>query len=298
MSTQLNLVKINTAYARFFPAEFLKILNHESIVDVWLGDQTQSEMTVLFLDIRGFTSISEKMTPKQNFDFLNEFLSYVIPSIRSHSGFIDKYIGDAVMALFPGEANDAIKASIAILKQVGLFNELRESQNQAPIAIGIGLHTGSLMLGTIGDEKRMDGTVISDAVNLAARLEGLTKTYGASLVVSDKCFNKLPPDHGYHHRSLGKIQVQGKNEVVSVIEIVDGDNDQNIELKKSSLEMFAKALALYYDHDFEEAAYTFRQVLKANPDDQTASLYHHRSATYMVNGVDENWDGTEKMETK
>lgn len=298
ISTQLNLLKINSAYARFVPSEFLKTLGHDSILDVRLGDQIQQEMTILFLDIREFTSMSEKMTPKENFDFLNEYLHFVIPSIRENNGFIDKYIGDAVMALFPRSSDDAVKAGIDILVQIRKYNLQREAKQQDLISIGIGLHTGSTMLGTIGDEKRMDGTVIADAVNLAARLEGLTKLYGASLVVSEQSFAELSTEFQANHRPLGKIQVKGKQEAVSVYEIFDGDGKAMIELKKKSMESYNKAFSHYYAKEFEEAAYLFKQVLKINPEDKTAALYRNRSAKYMVEGVDDEWNGTEKMDSK
>ncbi|MFT4927782.1 MAG: ligand-binding sensor domain-containing protein/signal transduction histidine kinase/class 3 adenylate cyclase [Phenylobacterium sp.] len=296
--TQLDLVKINAASARFLPSEFLKMLNHKSVVDVRLGDQIQSEMTILFLDIRAFTSLSETMTPKENFDFLNQYLGYVTPPIRDNHGFIDKYMGDAVMALFPEDPDDAVKASISILKQVRIYNEQRRLQNREAITVGIGLHTGSLMLGTIGDAQRMDGTVISDAVNLASRLEGLTKTYGATMVVSEQCFNKLSPHHRFNHRALGRVQVKGKHQSVNVIEIFDGESELGIDLKKASMSAFEKALAMYYRHDFEAASLFFAQVLSINPSDQTAALYQHRCAKHLTNGVDADWDGIERMETK
>ncbi|MCJ8269672.1 MAG: response regulator, partial [Psychrosphaera sp.] len=298
IKTQLNLVNINSASARFFPSEFLSMLSRDSIVDVRLGDQIQSEMTILFLDIRAFTLLSENMTPKENFDFLNEYLSYVIPSINDNKGFIDKYIGDAVMALFPVCADDAVKAAVAILRRVEQYNELRIERDQQTISIGIGLHTGNLMLGTIGNDQRMDGTVISDAVNLASRLEGLTKTYGTSLVISERCFEKLSPDHPFNHRSLGRVQVKGKDKVIGVIEIMDGESEQVLDAKKATLESFERGLKNYFDRDFEESARAFKQVLKLNPNDQTALMYHKRSATYMVNGVGAKWDGTERMDSK
>jgi two-component system sensor histidine kinase ChiS len=178
IKTHILLSKINIAYGRFVPHEFLKFLERESIVDVQLGDQVQKEMTVLFADIRSFTSLSERMSPKENFDFLNAYLSRVSPVIRNHNGFIDKYIGDAVMALFPQTADDAVQAAIEMQKQVSLYNSYRQENGYDPIAIGIGLHSGTLMLGTVGESQRMESTVIADAVNLASRLEGLTKVYG------------------------------------------------------------------------------------------------------------------------
>ncbi|MCZ0904476.1 response regulator, partial [Microcoleus sp. HI-ES] len=112
IKTHIRLAKINAAYGRFVPHDFLRFLGHESIVDVRLGDQIQKEMTVLFSDIRSFTTISEAMTPQENFNFINSYLSRVSPVIRAHQGFIDKYIGDAIMALFPESADDAVRAAV------------------------------------------------------------------------------------------------------------------------------------------------------------------------------------------
>ena len=296
--TQLDLVKISAASARFLPSEFLKMLNHKSIIDVQLGDQIQSEMTILFLDIRDFTQLSETMTPKENFNFLNQYLSHVIPPIRSHGGFIDKYMGDAVMALFPSCSDSAVNASIAILKQIQVYNEQRRKLQRVPISVGIGLHNGSLMLGTIGDNQRMDGTVISDAVNLASRLEGLTKTYATDLVISDQCFNKLSVGHQFNHRSLGRVQVKGKFEAITVIEIFDGGSSQDITLKKATRAAFAKALNCYYQRDFTAASLLFGQVVALNPADQTAALYQQWCDRYKAVGVSPDWDGTERMQSK
>lgn len=145
-----NMSELNAAYQRFVPEEFLKFLNRESIVDVKLGDQVRKEMSVLFSDIRSFTELSEKMTPEENFNFINSYLQRMGPSIRENNGFIDKYIGDAIMALFPRNAEDAIKASIQMMEGIKLYNKHRNNQGYAPISIGIGIHTGELMLGTVG----------------------------------------------------------------------------------------------------------------------------------------------------
>ena len=294
LQAQIDVGRLSEAYTRFAPVEFLKHLQHESVLNVCLGDQTQAEMTVMYLDIRDFTSISDDMTPKQNFDFLNEYLSYVIPSIRQNKGFIDKFLGDTVMALFPTTPDDAVIAAIEILKQISLFNEKRALDQKQAISIGIGLDTGVVMLGMIGDERRMDGTVISDAVKLAARLEGLSKLYGASLLVSELCFKNLSPDNAFNQRPLGKLKLQNESKTFTVLEIFDGDDFDTIDLKQDSLEIYQEAMSLYFEKDFEEAAYLFKKVLKKNPNDKTAAMYHHRSAQFMVDGVDSKWDGTER----
>ena len=167
--------ELTDAYGRFVPHQFLNLLGYESIIDVNLGDQVQQEMSVLFADIRDFTTLSETMTPQENFNFINAYLSRMEPAITSNNGFIDKYIGDAIMALFSDFADDAVKAGIAMLNILTNYNEDRQRVGYIPIQIGIGINSGSLMLGTVGGKSRMDSTVISDAVNLASHIEGLTK---------------------------------------------------------------------------------------------------------------------------
>jgi len=144
-SSKSELEKIAAASARFVPREFLKFLKRESIVDARLGDSVQAEMTIMFADIRSFTSLSESMSPRDNFDFINSYLSRVGPVIRQYNGFIDKYIGDGIMALFPNCAEDAVQAAIEMQQQVKIYNKHRQNSGYQPISIGIGLHTGTLM---------------------------------------------------------------------------------------------------------------------------------------------------------
>src|ERR687885_64317 len=238
IKTHINLSKINIAYGRFVPHEFLRFLGHKSIVDVRLGDQILQEMSIMFADIRDFTTLSEEISPKENFDFLNSYLSRVGPIIRQHNGFIDKYIGDAVMALFPDTADEAVQAAIAMQQQVSLYNSDRQKLGFPSLAIGIGLHRGSLMLGTIGEERRMESTVIADAVNLASRLEDLTKVYGASILISGPTLFSLETLTQYQYRFIGQVQVKGKRERVSVFEFFEPDPPQLRDLKQQTKTFF------------------------------------------------------------
>ena len=205
-----DLTQTNTAYSRFVPREFLRFLNKKSIRDISLGDQVEKSMTIMFADIRSFTTLSEGMSPEDNFNFLNAFLKRMEPIIQRHNGFIDKYIGDAIMALFPFGPEDALLASAAMHRNLREFNEIRIRKRREPIIIGVGINTGRLMLGTIGGENRMDGTVISDAVNLGARLEGLTKYFGSAALYSQDTYKQLAKPEGFEHRYLGRLQVKGK----------------------------------------------------------------------------------------
>ncbi|EQA43174.1 adenylate/guanylate cyclase catalytic domain protein [Leptospira broomii serovar Hurstbridge str. 5399] len=216
-----NLLEVNRAYSRFVPLEFLKFLNKENITEIGLGNQVQREMTILFSDIRDFTHLSEKMSPKDNFDFLNSYMRRMGPVIRKNKGFVDKYLGDGIMALFPNSPDDALQAAMEMLKELENLNLSRKERKYEPIRIGIGLHTGTLMLGTIGEEERMDGTVISDAVNLASRIEGLTKELHATLLLSEDTYKKLHNRKKYSFNKLGKVIVKGKSKSSQVYEVVN-----------------------------------------------------------------------------
>ncbi|MBM9577648.1 adenylate/guanylate cyclase domain-containing protein [Leptospira sp. 201903070] len=214
-----DLTRTNQSYSRFVPLEFLKFLGKKNITEIELGDQTQREMTILFSDIRSFTQLSERMTPKDNFDFLNSYMGRMGPIIRKHGGFVDKYLGDGIMALFPDSPDDAVEAAKEMKSALEEHNQSRLERNYDPIRIGIGIHTGVLMLGTIGEEARMDGTVISDAVNLASRIEGLTKEYGVEILLSDESYQKIRNRKKYTFQELGRVSVKGKENSVGVYEV-------------------------------------------------------------------------------
>ncbi len=268
-----NMIALNHAYERFVPRQFLQFLEKSSITDVQLGDQVQLEMSVLFSDIRGFTTLSEKMTPAENFKFINSYLSEMESAIIENNGFIDKYIGDAIMALFSGEADQAIKAGIAMLQRLRVYNQHRANSGDVPIGIGIGINTGSLMLGTVGGQNRMDTTVISDAVNLASRVETLTKNYGVSLLITHQTYVRLSDPSNYAIRAIDTVQVKGKSELVTVYEVFDGDLPEIKAGKLATLPIFMEALSLYQAGKLAEAGALFADCLHQNPGDRVAQFY-------------------------
>ncbi|MDX2232821.1 MAG: AAA family ATPase [Leptolyngbyaceae cyanobacterium bins.349] len=271
-----NLTSLNSAYERFVPRQFLQLLNKNSIIDVELGDQIQQEMSVLFTDIRSFTALSEQMTPEENFRFINSYLKRMEPIILQHHGFIDKYIGDAIMALFPRHADDALQTGIDMLKALVEYNQNREQNGYQPIQIGIGINTGSLILGTVGGTNRMDGTVISDAVNLASRIEELTKTFNTPLLITNHTVDRLTNPHQSAMRTVGQIRVKGKTVPVTVYEVFEADPMPVREQKLATLPLFAEALALYEVQHWTAAAQQFQACLTQNPLDQVAQLYRDR----------------------
>lgn len=277
LNTQIQLSKINFAYSRFVPKEFLTFLDKESIVDIKLGDQVQKRMTVLFADIRSFTSISETMTPQENFNFINSFLEELGPVVREHGGFIDKYIGDAIMALFPNDPENAVDAAISMLDVLKDYNKFRKNKNEKCIRIGIGIHTGDLMLGTIGEKMRMEGTVIADTVNLTSRLEGMTKQYGISLAVSEVTLKAVKDVSGYYHRNLGMVNVKGKETPVSLYEIFNTDTPFSRSLKEQTKDEFQHGIETFYKKRYEESTAVFRKICEMNTEDATSKIFLEKS---------------------
>ncbi|MEG5162966.1 AAA family ATPase [Microcoleus sp. AT3-A2] len=276
------LAQLNKAYERFIPHQFLQFLEKSSIIDVELGDQVQLEMSVLFSDIRNFTTLSETMTPEDNFKFINSYLSRMEPVINENKGFIDKYIGDAIMALFSGEADNAVKAGIAMLHRLAEYNEYCANAGCAPIQIGIGINTGSLMLGTVGGPNRMDGTVISDAVNLASRVESLTKNYGVALLITQPTYSRLKNPSQYAIRTIDTVKVKGKSEAVTIYEVFDADPPEIKQAKLATLELFAEARALYSGGKLFEAARLFEECWRQNPGDRVAKMYWERCESALL----------------
>jgi len=289
-----NISIMNEANARFVPRQFLEYLGKESIADIQLGDQVQKEMTVLFNDIRDFTTISEQMTPKENFNFLNNYLGYMEPVIRNNGGFVDKYIGDSIMSLFPDNTEDAINASIEMRIKLAEFNHIINQFGQQAIDSGIGIHTGSLMLGIVGGEGRMEGTVISDAVNLASRLEGLTKVYGSKIIITEETLVKINDPTQYNYRFLDVVKVKGKKEAVYIFEIIDGDPEDIRDLKNSTKDKFNLGMQHYKNKQLKDAIKIFREVQEINQSDQAAALYIQRCEKLIEYGIPPDWDGIER----
>jgi class 3 adenylate cyclase len=286
------------AYGRFVPHDFLRFLEKESVLDVKLGDQIQREMAVLFSDIRSFTQLSEKMTPKENFNFLNSYLSRVGPEIRSHKGFIDKYIGDAIMALFPDSTDDAVQAAIAMIGKLVEYNEHRASTGYEPISVGIGIHSGKIMLGTLGEHERMDGSVIADAVNLASRLQGLTRIYGGSILITGQALGQLADPDAYGHRFIDRVRVKGRKETVQIHELFEADPEALREAKQRTMEGLREAITAYYGRDIKGALARFIALKRESPRDRILDIYIVRCKRLLATGVPEGWTGVEVITLK
>lgn len=298
LGTHLNLLHINQSYSRFVPKEFFKVLGKDNVLDVQLGDQVEKEVTVMFTDIRGYTSLSESMTAADNFKFLNAYLKKAVPIINDHHGLVQHFLGDGLMSLFMDKPSDAVAAAITLLKMVTQYSLERMAKSRRALKVGIGLHTGTLMMGIIGNENRMDPGVVSDTVNTASRMEGLTKYFGVSLLVSETVVNGLEDPYQFNYRYLGKVQVKGKKKALRIYDFYDGETAEIVAIKERTQEDFEAGLQHYYAKNFTAAALSFEKVLLSNPGDFAARLYQEKSSHLMETGIHEGWTGIEVMESK
>ncbi len=222
------------SYARFVPQEFLQILGRENILDVKLGDYVEGEMTVLFVDMIGFTKLAESLSAEETFLLINRYLDCISPIIRRHSGFIDKFMGDGLMAVFRRSSVDAVSAAIEMNRAVNVlsFNDLAVPNAQAiGVGIGIGINKGQVTMGTVGYAEQMRATVISDAVNVAYRLEAATRRLGVTIIVSESVITEIAPTRRFKYRSIGEIQLRGRIHSVMAYEIMDKETPRLISAK-------------------------------------------------------------------
>lgn len=287
----VTLEKQRNSFARFFPVEYLKFLQKQDVTHLELGDHVSKEMTIMFSDIRSFTTLAEKMTPKESFDFVNTYLQRVSPEIRNHNGFVVKFMGDGMMAVFPDRVEDALEAGIAQFAQLQLYNQERELAGYLPIDIGLGLHVGHMMVGMVGEHNRVQGDALSDNVNLTARLEGLTKYYGVSFLISDRVLEQLSHPDRYSIRFLDRVVVKGRTEAIAVYEVLDVLPAATHQLKLKTLEIFEQGLRYYAYGQLPEARQCFEQMLAIHPADKTAQLYLTRIQQMLKEGLPPNWAG-------
>lgn len=290
--------RIFDATGKFVPYQFLKSLGHELITDVKLGDQVEKIVTVLFTDIRNYTSLSEQMTPEETFGFICLFNARMGPIIRKHNGFINQYLGDSIMAIFTTNAGDALKAAIEIQKEMQGFNKIRQAKNKPAIQIGVGMHTGPLIMGITGDYDRMDACTISDTVNTASRVESLTKHYKASILLSDASLKQIQQTEDFHLRNLGLVQLKGKLSSINIHECFSCDEETELQKKLDTLPFFNDGVSFYRNKSFTDANNSFKKVIESDPDDRTANFFYDNTRLIIESRIPENKSGIVKMEEK
>jgi class 3 adenylate cyclase len=274
--------KLNVAYKRFLPEEFLKLIGTGDIQKVKKGDATSRNISVLFSDIRNFTSMTENMNPEESFSFINQILDFLAPIISKHNGFIDKFVGDSIMALFPNNVDDSIQCGFEMLCALRKYNsECRK--NMIPVEIGIGIHYGDVMIGTIGTENRMDSTVISDTVNTAARVESLTKTLGATFIVTEDLILKSTLTN-VKITPIGKYLLKGKRQSMGLYQMLE---------ENSSIDpiQFSQGVKHFQMKEFEKAEEIFSKY------EEKISKYLQKVSQYYQNfEFDDYWSGEIKID--
>ncbi len=289
---------IHEVSQKFVPNEFIKSLGKDKLTEVNLGDMVEKDVTVMFMDIRGFTTISEGLNPKDNFLFINSFNNRMGPIIRKNKGFIMQYLGDGFMALFPNGPQNSLKASIEMNLELRKINKEREAKNRLPIKVGIGMQNGNLIMGITGDIERLDAAIISDTVNTASRIEGLSKHFGTSILMTQQCMDKLTDPDEFDFRYLGPVQVIGKQKPIALYECINGDNPLLLKHKLGTLDIFDKGMKLYFNKEFAMAAVTFQKIVKLNRNDHTAKLFLNRAAHLITQEIGDDWKGVESVSTK
>ncbi len=258
--------------------------------------------TVLFSDIRGFTTITETLGAQGTVALLNEYFTLMVDCIQREEGMLDKFIGDAIMAAFgipvghDDDADRAVRTAIAMISELRAWNVAREADGKMPVDIGIGLNSDNVVSGNIGSKKRMDYTIIGDGVNLAARLESACKQYGAHILISEFTYRALRGT--YRMRELDIVVVKGKTEPVAIYEVLDYHDQNSYPNMIDAMGLFRNGIAKYRHREWDGARKLFREVLALNEHDKAAKMYIERCNTLEADPPPDDWDGTYVMESK
>jgi PAS domain S-box-containing protein len=264
------------------------------------GDR--KDVTVLFSDIRSYTSLTEKLQPEEVVGMLNEYFETMVEVIFKYKGTLDKYIGDAIMAVFGSplpledHAWKSLQTAIEMRHRLAEFNKRRKAENKQEIKIGIGINSGSVISGNIGSSKRMEFTAIGDGVNLSSRLEGTSKQYGCDIVISENTYEECKDK--VIVRELDRIRVKGKNEPVSIYELVALNTETILPKTQQIIELYTQGRTLYNNKKFAFALDRFARVLQLDPYNKAAYLHMQRCQHFFTHPPAENWDRVWTLETK
>ncbi|MGA8223161.1 MAG: adenylate/guanylate cyclase domain-containing protein [Candidatus Acidiferrales bacterium] len=291
--------KIRKTFSQYLSPDVITLIEKDPQKYVRPGGEMK-ELTVMFSDIRGFTTISEGLTPDELVSLLNEYLGEMTEIVFANQGTLDKYIGDAIMAFwgspYPQEdhAVRACSCAVQMIRSLGKLNKKWQAEGRRTLSIGVGLNTGLLNVGNMGSAKRLAWTVMGDNVNLASRLEGINKEYHTQIVISEATYREVADK--FVCRELDKIRVKGKNQPVNIYELLDGIAEKR--KYESLLTQFNQAMAAYREQNWREAAAKFGQALSFYPDDGPTQVFLQRALEFLDNAPEPDWDGVYVMKTK
>eukprot|EP01065_Artemidia_motanka_P007886 TRINITY_DN13952_c1_g1_i2.p1 TRINITY_DN13952_c1_g1~~TRINITY_DN13952_c1_g1_i2.p1 ORF type:complete len:561 (+),score=255.26 TRINITY_DN13952_c1_g1_i2:103-1785(+) len=288
---------VEESVASFIPAEFLSLLHYQDVTQVKIGDRQVTDLAIMFTDIRDFTSLSQQESGEAVFDWINRFTGIVVPCIRASGGFIDKYLGDGIMAVFEDPAG-GVAAGIAMQRRLDERTD-DVSLGGQKVRLGVGLHYGSVVVGTVGDPERIDTTLIGDVVNMASRVEGLTKYYSSRLLITNAVAEQIGlTDSQYLHRSIGRMQVKGSSVAFAVYDVYAADSLEVQIEKQRTAARFAEGVELMRKRRWDDAVAAFVEVGAAAAGggtawrDQAAATKIDFCKQYRASGIPYvGWDG-------
>ena len=291
-------VRLTEAQRRFVPSQFLESLDHHDIARVGLGEHVAKEMSVMFADLRGFTTLSEHLEPRATIELLNRYFVSLEKPIAEAGGFIDSFAGDEIMALFEVSADRAVQAGVGMARALEEFNRRSASAGGPQLRAGIGVNTGPLVLGTVGGHERIQCTVIGDTVNLASRIEQLTKVYDARFLVGEHTVESLQGPDRFSLRRVDRVAVKGKERPVNLYEVLDAESTARRAAKEATRGLLDEAMARYLDWDFASAARLFTEGVRRDPQDPVFALFQSRAVRYEATPPPVDWQGFESLTSK
>ena len=267
------LKKTNIEYEKYIPKQFIKFLGKNSILELELGHNVKKEVTTLFCDIRNSTQVSTTLSLEDNFNYINSYLKVVAPIIRKNNGFIDKYLGDGVLAVFISPSS-AIECAHSINKAI---KDKNLTDKKAPsLEVGITIHTGEVIFGVVGDEERKSPTIISDSVNFASEMDKINKEFNTSLVFSKQTLNNLPSKYPLSYRYVGSINVDKKGDSLSIFESLETYAKKERDILIKHKVEFETAVRSYDLGKFKLAKDQFAEVYKLEKKDKVCYAYYNK----------------------
>ncbi len=286
------VTKLSNSYFRFVPQQFLKVLGKTNMTQISLGEQANRDMTILVCNMRGFSELSTRLTTEENFRFINSFLNVFGPVVRECGGFTSRYLGPGMLTMFPDDSSAAIRAAVRLRAMLDTYNAERTHAGGESIDIGIAIHSGDVMIGIIGEEQRMEGSVVSNHVQLTLELEKLSAKLGVQVLLTEETMHASRKPLGGNCRKLGTFQIGDEQRTIELFDLYEGDPAHIRQLKQETKQEFEAALALFQSGRFYDAREGFVAVVKKNRYDLPAKHYFFACDRYFQEGVPAQWNNS------